>query len=179
MIGLRDKLNDKNVSPNVKRLILKERAGIKLNEREKRVLKNEMVSMVSPTAYHNRMKPIASTLKSIDRDASNDIDINDLDDDDEIDISELLDEFNDEEDDDYSTAIEEVLIEIGFYDEEDEEISESLGEGVAYSIEYKTPFGKYKSILKNFNSEKHFSNWYTYMAKKGYKIIGVNSEDGR
>ena len=36
MIGIRDVLKDENVSPNVKRMVLKERAGIPLTEREKR-----------------------------------------------------------------------------------------------------------------------------------------------
>ena len=45
------------VSPQIKSLILKRRAGIPLNEHEQHRLKtfNESVSMVSPTALHNRI----------------------------------------------------------------------------------------------------------------------------
>ena len=45
-----------------------------LKERLKKLSKpiNEVVSMVSPTAFHNRMKPIASTLKSVDNSVEDD-----------------------------------------------------------------------------------------------------------
>ncbi len=40
-------------------------------------------------------------------------------------------------------------------------------------IEYRTPYGTWKSADKVFNSEKHFNNWYTKMINLGYKIEGV------
>lgn len=77
------------VSPQIKSLILKRRAGITLTEREKKKLKcfNESVSMVSPTALHNRIvKPPQPTEepKTFDE----------LDMDDEIDLEEILKELN-------------------------------------------------------------------------------------
>lgn len=46
---------------------------------------------------------------------------------------------------------------------------------VYYRVDYKTPYGKYHSVLKKFNNEKHFNNWYSHMSGKGYKIIGVHN----
>ena len=43
-------------------------------------------------------------------------------------------------------------------------------------VEYRTPYGAYRSSVKIFNSEKHFDNWYMYMVNKGYKIEGVYDE---
>ena len=43
MIGTyRGILTDKNVSPNVKRIVLQERAGIKLSDKQKQTLKREL-----------------------------------------------------------------------------------------------------------------------------------------
>lgn len=108
MIGLRGVLNDNNISPYVKRLVLKERAGIQLSEGETKRLKNEVVSMVSPTAHHDRMKPVVSTLKSVDSSEE----------DEEFDLQELIDELEDE------INLEDILKEMGFDGEEDESIDE-------------------------------------------------------
>ena len=40
-------------------------------------------------------------------------------------------------------------------------------------VEYRTPYGAYRSSVKVFSSEKHFNNWYTKMNNLGYKIEGV------
>jgi len=40
-------------------------------------------------------------------------------------------------------------------------------------IEYRTPYGTWKSMDKVFKDEKHFNNWYTKMINLGYKIEGV------
>lgn len=40
-------------------------------------------------------------------------------------------------------------------------------------IEYRTPYGTWKSVDKVFNDEKHFNNWYSKMSDLGYKIEGV------
>lgn len=42
-------------------------------------------------------------------------------------------------------------------------------------IEYRTPYGTWKSADKVFNDEKHFNNWYTKMINLGYKIEGVHA----
>ena len=59
MIGLRNKLNDPNVSTLVKKIILKERAGITLTEKENKLLEKELlketVSMVKPSTDHSKM----------------------------------------------------------------------------------------------------------------------------
>mgnify|MGYP003655004843 CR=1 FL=1 len=40
-------------------------------------------------------------------------------------------------------------------------------------IGYKSRYGNYMTVNKEFNDEEHFSNWYQYMSGKGYKIISV------
>lgn len=170
-----------NTSPYVKSIILKRRAGIPLTEQEKQRFNrevqklHEMVGMVQTTKYHDRMSPTARIAKTF----ANQKPFEELDDDEEIDLDEILREMGYEgeeesEEEEYLDTIEEIMIDSGYYDDEEEEMSEEfVGEGVSYSISYKTPFGKYRHIMKNFNNEKHFSNWYSYMIKKGYKIIGV------
>lgn len=103
MIGIRDVLKDENVSPNVKRIVLKERAGIPLTEREKKKLKREVVSMIEPPKYHNRMKATTSALKSME----------DIDDEEELDLQELIDELEEE------LTLEDILKEMGIDDEEE------------------------------------------------------------
>lgn len=101
------KLNE-NISPNQRRLRLKELSGQKLTEREKELLRrklDEVVSMTEVPKYHNRMKPVTSTLKSLE----------DLDDEDEIDLQELIDELE------MDMELEEILDELGYYDEEEYE----------------------------------------------------------
>ena len=51
---------DENLSPNQRRLRLKELSGQILTENEKKRI-SEVVSMVEPSKYHNRMNPIKST----------------------------------------------------------------------------------------------------------------------
>lgn len=90
------------VSPFVKSLILKKRAGIKLTEKENKRLEqfNEVVSMVSPTALHNR---IVKPPKPIE----------DMEDDEEIDLDEILREMG------YYDEEEDEELELGDYDEDD------------------------------------------------------------
>ncbi len=97
------------VSPHIKSLILKRRAGITLTEREKNKLKcfNESVSMVSPTALHNRIvKPPQPTEepKTFDE----------LDMDDEIDLQEILDEmgYGEDEEDEFEKELDEIFNEL-------------------------------------------------------------------
>jgi len=113
-------LFNENVSPHLKSLVLKSRAGITLTEREKKKLKcfNESVSMVSPTALHNRIvkppKPIEEP-KTFDE----------LDMDDEIDLEEILREMGyyeeDEKEDEISDEEYKQLMKDMGLDEEDEE----------------------------------------------------------
>ena len=79
-----------------------------LKERLKKLSKpiNEVVSMVSPTAFHNRMKPVASTLKSVD----NSVEDEDMD----FDLDEFISELDDE------ITLDEILHEMGYYDDEEE-----------------------------------------------------------
>lgn len=41
------------------------------------------------------------------------------------------------------------------------------------TISMKSVYGNYTNFTKQFNDEKHFSNWYKLMSNKGHKIIGV------
>lgn len=98
------------VSPFVKSCVLKKRAGIPLNEHEQHRLKtfNEsVVSMVSPTALHNRIvKPPQPTEepKTFDE----------LDMDDEIDLQEILDEmgYGENEEDEFEKELDEIFNEL-------------------------------------------------------------------
>jgi len=88
--------------------------GKELKERFKKLSKpltENVVSMVEPPKFHNRMKPITSTLKSLE----------DLDDEDEIDLQELIDELESEMEDEVD--LDEILEEMGFYDD-DEDLDE-------------------------------------------------------
>ena len=58
------KLNE-NISPNQRRLRLKELSGQKLTEKEKQtLLRKESVSMVQPSKYHDRTSPTGRLLKT-------------------------------------------------------------------------------------------------------------------
>ena len=50
---------DENISPNQRRLRLQELSGIPISERKKRKI-SDVVSMVEPSKYHNRMNPVQS-----------------------------------------------------------------------------------------------------------------------
>ena len=63
----RIKPTDNNISPNQRRLRMMELSGIPLTDKDKKKI-NEVVSMVEPSKYHNRMKPQISTLKSMEVD---------------------------------------------------------------------------------------------------------------
>lgn len=85
--------------------------GNQLRDRFKKLSKpltENVVSMVEPPKYHNRMKPITSTMKSLE----------DLEDDDEIDLEELIDELESDMEDEID--LDEILEEMGYYDDEEE-----------------------------------------------------------
>jgi hypothetical protein len=44
---------------------------------------------------------------------------------------------------------------------------------VTYDIIQKTLCGSLHSYRKTFNDEKHFTNWYFLMNRKGVKIMDV------
>ena len=98
-------LFNEGVSPHIKSLVMKRRAGIKLTEKEESKLKrfSESVSMVSPTAHSHKMglqtppKPIEEP-KSFDE----------LEDDEELDLQELIDEFM------LEIELNEILEEMGY-----------------------------------------------------------------
>ena len=55
MIGTyRGILTDKNVSPNVKRIVLQERAGIKLSDKQKQTLKRELNKEKKKQAHNKK-----------------------------------------------------------------------------------------------------------------------------
>ena len=93
-------------SPYIKRLVLMKRAGIKLNDKQKKRL-SESVSQVLPIKYHDRMGIQNSSLKQF----------KDLEDDDELDLSELMD---DEVSDEDSELFDAILKEMGYGDDEEE-----------------------------------------------------------
>ena len=41
------------------------------------------------------------------------------------------------------------------------------------TINYKSRYGSYKTINKDFQTGNHFTNWYNQMVGKGYKIITI------
>ena len=89
------KLNE-NISPNQRRLRLKELSGQRLTEKEKQtLLRKESVSMVQPSKYHDRTSPTGRLLKTWG---------------------------NSEEDLDQEIDLEEILREMGY--EGDEEIED-------------------------------------------------------
>ena len=84
------------------------RAGIKLNDKQKKRL-NETVSMVLPMKYHDRVGIQGSMMKQF----------KDLDDDEELDLSEFIDdEYSDEDDELFDT----ILKEMGYSEDDDESI---------------------------------------------------------
>lgn len=75
--------------------------GKQLKERLKKLsqpINEGVVSMVEPPKYHNRMKPITSTLKSLE----------DMDDEEEFDLDEFISELEDE------IMMDEILDELGY-----------------------------------------------------------------
>ena len=91
------KLNE-NISPNQRRLRLKELSGQKLTEQEKQILlRKEGVSMVEPSKYHDRTSPTGRLLKTWG---------------------------NSEEDLDQEIDLEEILREMGYEGDEEEFLTE-------------------------------------------------------
>lgn len=136
MIGIRDVLKDENVSPNVKRMVLKERAGIPLTEREKKKLKREVVSMVEPPKYHNRIKATTSALKSME------------DDEEELDLQELIDELEEE------LTLEDILKEMGIEDEEEESIDEFNFNSKGYKEATKLVNDLRRGLFRKLNDDE-------------------------
>ena len=91
----RIKPTDKNVSPNQRRLRLMELSGVPITEIQMKRILNESVSMVLPPLKHERDRVSNSMIW-------NGNDISDIEDEDEIDLDEILKE-------------------MGYYDEEDED----------------------------------------------------------
>ena len=104
----RIKPTDNNISPNQRRLRMMELSGIPLTDKDKKKI-NEVVSMVEPSKYHNRMKPQTSTLKSME-----------VDDEDEVDLDELIDELEDD------IMLDEILEEMGYYEQDEDDLEELM-----------------------------------------------------
>ena len=98
-------LFNESVSPHIKSLVLKRRAGIKLTEKEESKLKrfSESVSMVSPSAHSHKMG-LQTPPKPIEEPKSS----NDLGDDEELDLQELIDELM------LDMELQEILEEMGY-----------------------------------------------------------------
>jgi len=107
-----DILINESSSPYLKRLVLMKRAGIKLNDKQKKRL-SESVSQVLPIKYHDRMGIQNSSLKQF----------KDLEDDDELDLSELMD---DEVSDEDSELFDAILKEMGYGDDDEEEYEPTI-----------------------------------------------------
>ena len=134
----RIKPTDKNISPNQRRLRMMELSGIPITEREKKKI-NEVVSMVEPSKYHNRMKPISSTLKSLE----------DMDDEEELDLDELIDELEDD------IMLDEILEEMGYYDdEEDLEELRNVKVSKGYEEGRKLVDKLRRKLFRTFNDEE-------------------------
>lgn len=82
---------------------------------------NESVSMVEPSKYHDRVSPSSKILQTFHK--QNDS-IDDLDDDNELDLQELIDELEDE------ITLDEILQEMGYYGEDEEDLDELKSSGV-------------------------------------------------
>ena len=135
----RIKPTDKNISPNQRRLRMMELSGIPITEREKKKI-NEVVSMVEPSKYHNRMKPITSTLKSLE----------DMDDEEELDLDELIDELEDD------IMLDEILEEMGYYDDDEEDLEELRNVKVSKGYEEgrKLVDKLRRKLFRTFNDEE-------------------------
>ena len=130
-------LKSVKTSPYMKRLVLMERAGIKLTDKQKKKL-NEVVSMVEPPKYHNRLSPTHHLKNTF----SNPTNIEDLDDDDEVDLEELIDELE------FENTLQEILKEMGYEDDEDllptidmddlTDVSDEEMEQIIKDLEYAT-----------------------------------------
>ena len=127
-----DILINENSSPYLKRLVLMKRAGITLSPKQLNKL-NESVSMVQPTLKHERDRVQSSMMKQF----------KDLDDDEEVDLSELFDdeEYSDEE------IFDQILREMGYGEDEEEEtirmedippITDEELEDIIRDLEYAT-----------------------------------------
>ena len=88
----------KNISPNQRRLRLMELSGIPLTEIQKKRILNESVSMILPPLKHERDRVQKSMIWNGN------------------DISDIEDEFDSEEID-----LDEILHELGYYDDEEDE----------------------------------------------------------
>ena len=108
--------------------------GKELKERFKKLSKpltENVVSMVEPTKYHNRVSPTSRILQTFHKQNDSIEDMND--DDDEIDLQELIDELESEMEDEVD--LDEILEEMGYYDEEDEDLDELRNVNVSRGYE--------------------------------------------
>ena len=107
--------------------------GTQLRDRLKKLSQplTESVSMVEPTKYHNRVSPTSRILQTFHK--QNDS-IEDMDDDDEIDLSELIDELESEMNND-EIDLDEILEEMGYYDEDEEDLDELRNVNVSRGYE--------------------------------------------
>ena len=112
------KLNE-NISPNQRRLRLKELSGQKLTEKEKQtLLRKESVSMVQPSKYHDRTSPTGRLLKTWGN-SEEELDQ-------EIDLDEILREMGYEgeeetEDELSDEEYQQVMKDLGLDEEEEED----------------------------------------------------------
>ena len=108
-------------SPQLKRLTLQKRAGLPLTIGEQQKL-NEVVSMVEPSKYHNRVVKLPKPIEEPS--------FNDIDDDEEIDLDEILREMGYGEEEGLNPSEFELTDEElkSIQDElEDEEVNEDKG----------------------------------------------------
>ena len=169
-----------NISPNQRRLRLKELSGQVLTDKEKNRI-SELVSMINPSKYHNRMKPINSTLKSMEVD-----DEFELGDSTEDDIREyvrglLRKKFEEEmEDDEFEMELNDMIEEL-----EDEMMMDEILEEMGYEFDQKNSEiirSIYLYIVmkkkKNYYIKKEKSSSTKWIQKSGQSVDDITFSDG-
>lgn len=106
------KLNDKNLSPNQRRLRLMELGGIPISDRDKRYLqpRKELLNEVGMMLPMREQEVIGKVSVPISKDSNIEMDVEEHD----WDLEEFISELEDE------MMLDEILQEMGYYDEEDE-----------------------------------------------------------
>ena len=166
-----------NISPNQRRLRFKELSGQVLTDKEKKRI-SEVVSMVEPTKYHNRMNP----LKSMEMD-DEEFELGDSSEDDirEYVRSLLRKKFQEEmEDDEFEMELNDMIEEL-----EDEMMMDEILEEMGYEFEQKNS-EKQRSIYlyivmrkkKNYYIKKEKSSSTKWIQKSGQSIDDITFSDG-
>lgn len=52
--------------------------------------------------------------------------------------------------------------------------NDEIKPGERYTLNVNWGGTKYKSYIKVFSDQKHFENWYEFVASRGGKVTGIN-----